>query len=142
MIIPLYQKLLPKLGVVGNLPIAFRYGSEKYFGFGLHDVHLDHDIAKLDIYIVHFTSSTLIHNHTPTLIGQHIQQTVERLQLEVGVDTPFFHLPYGIYGIYTTICWLGRIWTQISNLPFRVECRKQPIMGIQRVGDEYIMATI
>ena len=73
LMISLYKKLLPKLGFVGNLPLAFRYGSEKYFGFGLPDVHLDHVIAKLNIYIVHFTSSTLLHNHTPTFLGQHIQ---------------------------------------------------------------------
>ena len=96
LMIPLYKKLLLKLGVVDNLPLAFCYGSEKYLGFGLPDVHLDHVIEKLNIYIVHFTSSTLLHNHTPALLGQHIQQTSERLQLEVGIDTPFFHLPYSV----------------------------------------------
>ena len=142
LMIPLYKTLMPKLGVVGNAPLAYRYGSEKYFGFGLPNIHIDHIIAKLNIYIVHFTTSTLLQNHSPTLLGQHIQQTSERLQLEVGIDTPFFHLPYSVYGIYTTSCWLSHLWEQIENLPIQIECRKQPLMGIQRVGDEYIMATV
>lgn len=139
---PLYNKLLPKLGVVDNPLLSFHYGSEKYFGFGLPDIHIYHVIAKLNIFIVHFTSSTLLGHRTPTLLGQHIQHTTERLQLEVSIDTPFFHLPYIQYGISTTPCWLGHLWEQISDTPVRIECRKQPIMGLQRVGDEYIMATI
>ena len=142
LMIPLYKKLMPKLGVVGNAPLVYRYGSEKYFGFGLPDIHIDHIIAKINIYTVHFTPSTILNNHTPTLLGQHIQQTAERLQLEIGIDTPFFHLPYSVYGIYTTSCWLSHLCDQIERLPIRIECRKQPQMGIQRVGDEYIMAAV
>ena len=142
LMIPLYKKLMPKLGVVGNAPLVYRYGSEKYFGFGLPNIHIEHIIAKLNIYMVHFTSSTLFQHHIPTLLGQHIQQTAERLQLEVGVNTPFFHLPYRVYGKYTTSCWLSHLWEQIEDLPIRVECRNLPQIGLQRVGDDYIMAAV
>ena len=67
---PYIKNLLPKLGVVGNLPLNFRYGLEKYFGFSLPDVHLDHVIAKINIYIAHFTSSTILHNHTSYSSGK------------------------------------------------------------------------
>ena len=60
----------------------------------------------------------------------------------MGIDTPFFHLPYSQCGTYTTPYWMGYLCAQISDLPVRIEYRKQPIMGLQRVGDEYIMATI
>lgn len=131
---PLYKKLLPKLGVVGDLPLPYRYGSQKYFGFGLTDIYIDHIMAKINIYSVHFPTSTLLE--------QQLQHVSEKLQLEVSVDTPFSHLPYIQYGTYTTPCWLGHLWQEISDQPVRIEFRKQPVMGLQRVGDEYIMKKI
>lgn len=54
----------------------------------------------------------------------------------------FFYPPYSQYGIYTTPEWLGHIWQHTSTLPLIIECRKQLIMGLQRVWDKFIMAKI
>ena len=131
---PLYKSLLPKLGVVGSLPFEYRYGSLKYHGLGLPNIYLENIIEVINVFTVHFPITSMV--------GQHLQQVSERLQMEVGIDTPFLHLPFHLYGVYTTPNYLGHLWKQIANLPLRIECRKQPTMQLQREGDKYIMELI
>ena len=131
---PLYKHLLPCLKVVRCLPLAYRYSTTKYGGLGLPNLFIEQTIARL--------SFLMMHGAAKTLPGQHIRHSMEMLQLEVGVGTHFFHLPYSKYGIYTTTCWIGTLWQHTSNLPITIEYNHPINLPLQRAGDKYIMEIV
>ena len=134
LMIPIYKLILPKIKVVGNLPLAYRYGTQKYYGMCLPNFYHEQTIAKLD--------TLMMHQLTDTLTNQHILHTFEHLQLEVGVGSNFLTLPFKLYGCYTTNCWLHTLWKEISSLPIQIQVNHTPTLPLLRDGDNYIMSQI
>ena len=81
---PLYKVLLPKIGVVFNLPLAYRFSSSQYLGLGLPCVALEHVIEKLTFLTTHLFS--------PSLAGKQLLHTLEDHQFEIGSGTFFLQL--------------------------------------------------
>ena len=131
---PLYKHLLPCLKVVRCLPLAYRYSTTKYGGLGLPNLFIEQTIARL--------SFLMMHGSAKTLPGQYIRHSMEILQLEVGVGTHFFHLPYSKFGNYTTSCWLSSLWQHVSNLPITIKYKQPTFLRLQRTDDRYIMEVI
>lgn len=50
---PMYKELLPAIGVVPKLPLAFRHAPMKYMGLGLPQGLVEQTIAKLNHLIQH-----------------------------------------------------------------------------------------
>ena len=84
----------------------------------------------------------MMHQMTDTLTNQHLQQTFENLQLEVGVGASFLTLSFDQYGAYTTKCWLHTLWKEISNLPIKIEVNNAVTLPLLRDKDTYIMSHI
>ena len=131
---PIYKLLLPKLHVNRCLPLAYRYGTHKYFGMCLPNLHHEQTIAKLDIIMMHLL--------TTTLTNQHLQQSMEQLQLEVGVGTHFLSLPFHPFGEYTTSCWLHSLWKDIDPLPISIISHNSTNLPLLRTNDQYIMDVV
>ena len=94
--IPIYELLLPKIKVIGNIPLTYTYGTQKYYGMCLTSYYHEQTIAKLD--------TLTMHQLTDTLTNQNLLQTFEHMRLEVSVDTSFLTLPFKSYGCYTNKC--------------------------------------
>ena len=94
----------------------------------------EQNIAKLDTLIMH----QLIDTST----SQHLLQTFEHLQLEVGIGSNFLSLPFATYGCYTTKCWLHTLCNKISNLPIKINVSNIETLQLLREGDKYIMTQI
>ena len=134
LMIPLYKLLLPKLNIVRTLPLSYRYGTQKYFGLCFPNLHLEQTIAKLDTFMMHL--------HSNSLTEQHLLQSSEQLQLEVGTGQHFLTLPYNQYGTYVTSCWFQSLWRDISHLPIRFTITSSPTPPLLRENDGYIMSQI
>ena len=109
LVTPLYKHLLPKLGVVLVLPLPYRYCMKKYLGLGLPCPHLEKIIAKLDLILTHYS--------LPSQPGQHLRHAFEELQFQLGLDTPFLHLPYSTYGCHLPTGWLHDLWSGCDLYP-------------------------
>ena len=94
----------------------------------------EQNIAKLD--------TLMMHQLTDTLTRQHLLQTFEHLQLEVGVGSNFLSLPFATYGCYTTKCWFHTLWKEISNLPIKIDVSNIETFQLLREDDKHIMTQI
>ena len=130
-LLPVYKQLLPRLRAVRTLPLVYRYGSIKYFGLGLPHLHHEQTIAKLDV--------LMMHHMTPTLTQQHIQHSMEHLQVEAGISAHFLSTSFSTYGRYCTKCWLRCLWEDISDLPIRIVVNNMPSLPLFREQDSFIM---
>ena len=127
---PLYKKLLPKLGVVSNLPLAYRSSVAQCLGLGLPCLCINNVIAK-----VNFIATHLFTNSLP---GKQLCHTLEDLQFKVGSRTQFFALPFSSYGSYCTDSWLTCLWQHICALPLKLVL-DLPTLPLQRDGDKFLM---
>lgn len=112
----LYTYLLQSLKVSRNLPLIYRYSMSQYGALGLPNLLIEQAISRLSFLMMHVAADTLP--------GQHIRHSIELLQLEVGMGSHFFQLPYSKYGSYTTPCWLSKLLQHIFNITITTECRK------------------
>ena len=54
---PLYERLLPKIGVVGSLPKVYRHSSAKYLALGLPDMYLQKKVSKIHALLSNYQSA-------------------------------------------------------------------------------------
>ena len=103
-----------------------------YQGLGLPEMGLETIIEKINYLIMHYG--------TNTLPGQHINILMENIQLELGLSTQFFKLPFSIYGSQVTPCWLYRIWREISQMSsIKIDCCNIMLPPPPRQYDSFLM---
>ena len=130
-LLPVYKHLLPKIHTVRTLPIAYRYGTIKYFGLNLPNLHHEQTIAKLDV--------LMMHHMTPTLTQKHLLHSWEHLQVEAGTGSHFLSTSYQTFGKYCTKCWLSSLWEDISLLPISIKVNNMTLPSLLRENDIPIM---
>ena len=98
----LYCPLLPKLGCNRNFPLLLRYNTSLLLGLALYDPDIEQGVSKIEVLLTHGASSSMTGKLLLTLYEQH--------QLEIGIFTPSFMLPYATYSKSTPVSWLVEIW--------------------------------
>jgi len=126
-----YREAIPTLGTNRNFPHALRYAPSKYNGLALPNWKWEQEIAHIH--------ELLAHGGATTLTGHFLRADIEQVQLEVGVDTPFFSLPFAEYGKTVTPCWLTCLWEFVSTHGIRLECAEELKLPLQRENDKYLV---
>jgi len=92
----LYHGLLPKLGMVHSFPLPLQHAPSSLYGLALPSILWEQGIAALCL--------LLECGNGPSVAGSLLHTSVEQAQLEVGVLTPFYQLPFQQYGFLLTNC--------------------------------------
>ena len=106
----IHKTLLPKLGVVRSLSIAYRSAPSKYQGLGSLHTSSKQFLLKIKLF--------LQHANTNSQLGLNITNGLESLHLLMGVNTPLFQLSYEDYGFLSEETWITHIWMKASQYGF------------------------
>jgi len=106
----LYQVLLPQLGMNCHFPMVLRYALPQHHGLGLPNPYWEQGISRLHLFLEHANSTSSK--------GILIHASLEFLQLELGMHTNLFLLPYDTWNFLATDCWIKMLWyfVDTSNL--------------------------
>ena len=131
---PLLKAFLPKSGFNRHYPRDFLYSNEDLQGLGLKNIYLVQGISHV-CDIVH-------HLWAKTITGHLIQQGLEQMRLELGVNTDFFQQDYYAFEpLIMTPSWLQHTWQ--FNTDYGVTINPSiPKLQQRRVNDRVIMDEI
>ena len=122
LMIPFYKVLLPSIGVVGNLPICYKYGKLRYLGIGLPDYCIEMTIAKLIFLLMCFS--------TDDMPGRYMYQCNGQLQIDFGIGQSFFSVLFPEYDSHLKKGYLQCLWKLISDLPINLNYRMTNIIPL------------
>ncbi len=128
---PALMAVLPKLHLNHHTARSILYGPELYGGLNLPDAYFLQSIGQLQFFIGHLR----IKDKTGTLI----LISMSHLQLLVGSDFPFFHLPFQKYSKWIEHFWLTSIWQLVSKVNFTVTVKRAWKPELQRRNDIILM---
>ena len=127
---PILQTALPLCGYQKHLPRKLVHGSIQVQGSGVHDPWLTQ--------IIKHVHAILRHCHRPTPSNNLHWENMELVQCYVGSKTPFWDLPYNIYGHLAPRGWMEFTWKALSETPLTL---RGPDITVQpeRQDDHYLM---
>jgi hypothetical protein len=116
-----YFDLLSGLGINKNITKAWRTLPTCFFGVGLLDLAMEVTIARINSFVQHFS--------TDSIIGVTLMTSMEYLQLELGCNTCPLSESYEHFGMLATRSWLKafwqglqrfqvQLWIDYSDIPF------------------------
>mmetsp|Transcript_19545 Transcript_19545/g.27870 ORF Transcript_19545/g.27870 Transcript_19545/m.27870 type:complete len:130 (+) Transcript_19545:681-1070(+) len=89
-----------------SFPDALFYGSKKYGGLGIIPLVVQQCFLKLSLFLHHIRSADDI--------GKQLLITIASTQLEIGMPTQFFQLPYQKFAHLLTKTWTTYLWEFLS----------------------------
>ena len=101
-----YRKLLLVLKINQNIPQSLLHIPHHMGGFGLQALEVEQGIKALVIIVRTYTSNLL----TSTLF----KQSLEYIQLKVGIDFSVFNANFKIYGRFAIEGWIKSVWRFID----------------------------
>jgi hypothetical protein len=123
--------VLPKLHLNRHTGRSILYGPELYGGLNLPHACLLQSIGQIHLLLGHLRAK----DKTSKLI----LISMSHLQLLVGSDIPFFHLPFKKYEKWIEPSWLTSIWKLVSLTKFTVSVRRAWQPTLQRKNDIMLM---
>ena len=93
---------LPKMGVMQKFPRKVVHGPTNEGGLGILDLYHQQGISRIATIQEHLAA--------PTIIGDLIQNSIEALKLEIGINRNIFELDFKLYGCLATECWIKETW--------------------------------
>jgi hypothetical protein len=127
---PLLQLVLPRLGCVRTLPRALVYAPKEFFGLSIPNLYWEQGIAHVDRLIRYGQS-----NH---LTGQLLRQSLEILQVELGMSESALTVNFGQFGHLVSPTWLTSTWEFISHFNISFKVHIAPFI-LAREGDGCLM---
>ena len=134
-----YNSALPTMGTCANFPRDMLFTPISYQGMGL-----PHPFVEQGIEILRYF---LIHANADTYSGDLYRGSLEQLQLEVGMGTPVFDLPFKLLGSLATKSLMKTLWEFVSEIP-TIELASDEYKLVcgdklhQRINDELIMEVV
>ena len=121
------------LGLNEHFPRALLHGPTDLGGLGVPSAWAETLAEKL-AYFVH-------HVRIDDDVGQQFKVSVAIAQLEVGVGTPFFQLPFERWGHLVTKSWVVHLWQSCSRVGLDIQAAASShwVPPLQTEFDEYIM---
>ena len=128
----LYRKLLPAMGVNRDFPRYYRHESKMFQVMGLPEIMVEQPIYMVGYCMLHGTSNTLK--------VEEMRYSVEQVQMDIGMGTPFLRLHFDKFGTWTTKTCFKATWKNMGSLEIELLWRSLPSIPLHREGDTYIMA--
>ena len=97
-----YSAILPKIGTVKTLPLAYQYGPIKYQGLGFPNLYTLQGTELIKM--------MMMHGGQQTQIGDCIMCALEGHQIKCGLTTPLFELDFDKYGILVSDSIVKTLW--------------------------------
>jgi len=121
------------LGLNEHFPRALLHGPVSLGGIGVPTLWADALADKL-AYFMH-------HMRVCDDVGRQLTVSSAITQLEIGMGTPFFELPFELWVFLATPSWLRHLWQSCSRAGVSVQAAagKHWIPPLQTESDEYIM---
>jgi hypothetical protein len=128
---PAIQAVLPKMHVNRHTSRAIVFGPLELGGLNLPHVYTTQCIGQLQLLLGHVKMK----DKTGTLI----MISVSQLQLLVGSNNRFFHLPFPAYAKWIESGWLTSIWNFMHRIKFKLHLKDQWCPSLQRQNDIMLM---
>ena len=125
-----HKTLLPRLGIVRTMSIAYRSSPAKYQGLGSLHTSSKQFLLKIKLF--------LQHANTTSQIGLNIKNILESLHLLMGINTPLFQLSFVDYGFLAESSWISHLWMKTSEYGFELKGAYAKT-NIIRAGDFSLM---
>mmetsp|Transcript_5782 Transcript_5782/g.8512 ORF Transcript_5782/g.8512 Transcript_5782/m.8512 type:complete len:285 (+) Transcript_5782:762-1616(+) len=124
------------LGLNEHFPRALLHGPVTLGGVGVPTLWAETLADKL-AYFVH-------HMRVEDDVGRQLKVSVAITQLEIGVGTPFFQLPFAVWGHLATASWVRNLWQSCSRVAVDVQAAAGVhwVPPLQTTADAYIMDRI
>ena len=131
--VPVYKKVLPKMGFNQKIPKAYRFGLQRLQGLGLPDVYLLQGLAQIKTFLSHIKKGTVI--------GDVLEDQLETITLHLGGSAAVFDLPYDSWSIFLDDCFSRSLWQFIDKHGIVLKGQLN-IPKAQRQQDQSIMDCI
>lgn len=131
-----YQSALPAMGTCANFPRDMLFAPISFQGMGMPHPYVEQGIETLRYFLIHADAATLS--------GDLYRNSLEQLQLEIGVGIPVFAASFKHLGKLATPSLMKALWEFISEIPYATLASDgyELLCGdklLQRANDEYIM---
>ena len=100
--LPVYSRILPKMGFNRHLPSVYRYAPLSHQGQALPHMLVMQGTAQISTFLSHMSKSTYV--------GDIVECCLESASLEIGVGGNIFSLDFDLYGHLLTDCWVKVLW--------------------------------
>ena len=129
----LYKVLLPKIGVNGKLPLAYRHSTHMFQGLEMLHIHSQMMMEQLKLFITHIAKDTQL--------GIMYRATLESMKLEIGSLQDIFSLSYWPHSYLATHSWLKVLWYCTDHYGITL-LKANSSLPKQRDGDISLMDSV
>ena len=131
-IMPLYQALLPELGLQKKFPRVWRYAPRMYQALALYHPYIEQGQEQVSI----FQRAGL----SEEINGGLQRTTTEQAQLEIGTSKPVLQEDFTKWGhLLTENLWIGSLWQFCSDFDITLDDDHFTAPAPQRENDAYLM---
>ena len=127
---PVFQVILPKIGVNRHLPKPYRYASLSHHGLASQDFFVNQGVDHIVKMLAHVAKHTYV--------GGLIEAILETAMLEIGSGTNIFQLDYNKYSVLLTESWIKIPWRCCSDHSIHVDGTYN-LPKLARVNDRFLM---
>ena len=124
--------VLPSLGLPLSYPRTVLHAPDDSMGYQLPCLDVDAGFFQVELFLRHV--------YGDKVTGRLGHDTLEMMQLELGVGQDPFTLDYSVWKVLATPCWMARVWEFCSEYGFAIKVPRLTIL-LLREGDCFIMAT-
>jgi len=121
--------VLPSIRLPLSYPRNILHAPDDMMGYQLPCLDVDAGYLQIEL--------LLRHTYGDKLTGLLCHDTMETLQLELGVGKDIFELPYKKWKVLATPCWMRGVWEFCDNYGFQIKVPgiKIPLL---RSHDQYL----